>query len=163
MSIGARSLKRPAVPSGGVTDAIDKAIVRLLQEDGRMSYADLGPAVGLSPAAARQRVRGLLEAGVMQIVAVTDPISLGFEMQALVGFRIQGDLDAVASEIGKFDEVSYVVITTGRFDVIAEIVTEDNDHFLRVLNEIRKLEGVGSSEAFTYLRLHKQSYDWGTR
>lgn len=128
-----------------------------------MSYADLGPAVGLSPAAARQRVLALLDSGAMQIVAVTDPISLGFEVQALVGFRVQGDLDEVANEIGKLAEVSYLVITTGRFDVVSEIVAEDNDHFLRVLNRIRNLPGVESSEAFTYLRLQKQSYDWGTR
>jgi Lrp/AsnC family transcriptional regulator for asnA, asnC and gidA len=163
MTIGSRSVKRGVTPPSVVTDAIDKAIIRLLQEDGRMSYADLGPAVGLSAAAARQRVLALLEGGAMQIVAVTDPISLGFEVQAMVGFRVQGHLEEVAAEIAKITEVAYLVITTGRFDLLAEIVAEGNDHFLRVLNRIRNLPGVESSEAFTYLQLQKQSYDWGTR
>lgn len=128
-----------------------------------MSYADLGPAVGLSPAAARQRVLALLESGVMQIVAVTDPIKMGFQVQAMVGFRVNGDLEAIAAEIGRLPEVAYLVITTGRFDLLAEIVAEDNDHFLQVLTSIRSLSVVEASEAFTYLRLEKQSYDWGAR
>ena len=144
-------------------DEIDKAIIRHLQEDGRMSYADLGPAVGLSPAAARQRVLALLETGVMQIVAVTDPIKMGFPVQAMVGFRVSGDLESIAGEIGRLPEVDYLVITTGRFDLLAEIVAEDNDHFLRILRTIRSLPEVEASEAFTYLRLEKQSYDWGAR
>lgn len=117
--------------------------------------------VGLSPAATRQRVLHLSETGVIQIVAVTDPISLGFDIQAMVGFRITGDLDGVASRIADKREVDYLVITTGRFDLIAEIVCESTEHFLEVLNEIRSIDGVHSSEVFTYLRLEKQSYDWG--
>ena len=163
MTVTPRSLRvaNDTVLSG--LDEIDKAIIRHLQEDGRMSYADLGPAVGLSPAAARQRVLALLETGVMQIVAVTDPIKMGFPVQAMVGFRVSGDLESIAGEIGQLPEVDYLVITTGRFDLLAEIVAEDNDHFLRVLSSIRSLPEVEASEAFTYLRLEKQSYDWGAR
>jgi Lrp/AsnC family transcriptional regulator for asnA, asnC and gidA len=162
MTAGARQLRgRERGPLE--LDQIDKAIIRHLQADGRMSYADLGPAVGLSPAAVRQRVRTLLEAGAMQIVAVTDPIRLGFEIQAMVGFRVQGDLESVAAEIAGLVEVSYLVITTGRFDLLAEIVAEDNEHLLEVLSRIRSIPSVEASEAFTYLRLTKQSYDWGTR
>lgn len=163
MTVTVRSLRIANDKTALVLDEIDKSIIRHLQGDGRMSYADLGPAVGLSPAAARQRVLALLEAGVMQIVAVTDPIKMGFRVQAMVGFRVNGDLEAIAAEIGRLPEVDYLVITTGRFDLLAEIVAEDNDHFLQVLSSIRSMPVVEASEAFTYLRLEKQSYDWGAR
>ena len=163
MTVTVRSIHRAKDNTVLVLDEIDKSIIRHLQEDGRMSYADLGPAVGLSAAAARQRVLALLEAGAMQIVAVTDPIKMGFAVQAMVGFRVNGDLEAIAAEIGQLPEVDYLVITTGRFDLLAEIVAENNDHFLQVLSSIRSMPAVEASEAFTYLRLEKQSYDWGAR
>jgi Lrp/AsnC family transcriptional regulator for asnA, asnC and gidA len=144
-------------------DDIDKAIIRHLQEDGRMSYADLGPLVGLSPAATRQRVLHLIDEGIMQIVAVTDPTRIGFDIQAMVGIRVLGDLDGVAKALAAMDEVDYLVITTGRFDLMAEVVATSTEHFFRTVNAIRGLTGVQSSEAFTYLRLEKQSYDWGAR
>lgn len=144
-------------------DEIDKAIIRHLQEDGRMSYADLGPLVGLSPAAARQRVLNLVDNRVMQIVAVTDPTRLGFPIQAMVGFQVIGELETVSARMAQLAEVDYLVITTGRFDILAEIVATSPDHFLRTINAIRCMEGVQSSEVFTYLRLEKQSYDWGVR
>ena len=141
----------------------DKAIIDHLQTDGRMPYAKLGPLVGLSPAAARQRVLALTASGVLQIVAVTDPISLGFGTQAWVGIAVTGDLDEAADAIASIDETDYVVVTTGRFDVMAEIVAEDNDHLLGVMNLIRSLECVRSTEVFTYMKLVKQTYNWGTR
>ncbi len=144
-------------------DEIDKGIIRHLQEDGRMSYADLGPLVGLSPAAARQRVIHLIESGIMQIVAVTDPIKLGFDSQAMVGLRVVGDLKTVADRLASIPEIDYLVITTGRFDLLAEVVATTSDHFLETVNTIRSTKGVQASEVFGYLRLEKQSYDWGTR
>lgn len=144
-------------------DDIDKAVIRRLQEDGRMSYAELGPLVGLSPAAARQRVIHLIDSGVMQVVAVTDPTRLGFDIQAMVGFQVTGDLEEIAGRLAQIPEVEYLVITTGRFDFLAEILATTTDHFLSVLNSIRSMPGVASSEVFTYLRLEKQSYDWGVR
>lgn len=146
-----------------ILDDTDKAIVDHLQTDGRMPYAKLGPLVGLSPAAARQRVLALTASGVMQVVAVTDPISLGFGTQAWVGIAANGNLDEAASAIASVDEADYVVVTTGRFDVMAEIVAEDNDHLLEVMNTIRSLECVRSTEVFTYMKLVKQTYNWGTR
>lgn len=146
-----------------ILDDTDKAIVDHLQTDGRMPYAKLGPLVGLSPAAARQRVLALTASGVMQVVAVTDPISLGFGTQAWVGIAASGNLDEAASAIASVDEADYVVVTTGRFDVMAEIVAEDNDHLLEVMNTIRSLECVRSTEVFTYMKLVKQTYNWGTR
>jgi Lrp/AsnC family transcriptional regulator for asnA, asnC and gidA len=150
---------RPTV----VLDDIDKAIIRELQLDGRAPYARLGPAVGLSQAAVRQRVQRLIETGVMQVVAVTDPLTLGFGLQAMVGVTVDGDLREVAAELAKADEVSYVVVTTGRFDLLVEVVCRDNQHMLSVVNDvIRSLPSVRSTETFTYLYLEKQTYSWGT-
>lgn len=143
-------------------DDTDKAIIDHLQSDGRMPYAKLGPLVGLSPAAVRQRVLALTTSGVMQVVAVTDPISLGFGVQAWVGVSVRGDLDTAANAIAAIEETDYVVVTTGRFDVMTEIVCEDSDHLMEVLNQIRSLQSVRSTEVFTYIKLVKQTYNWGT-
>lgn len=145
-------------------DPVAKAIIEQLQEDGRRSYAAMGKAVGLSEAAVRQRVQKLLDAGVVQIVAVTDPVQVGFARQALIGVRTSGDLNAVAERMSELPEVDYVVITAGSFDLIVEVVCEDDEHLLDLLSHrIRNVEGVTGTETFVYLKLHKQRYDWGTR
>jgi Lrp/AsnC family transcriptional regulator for asnA, asnC and gidA len=147
-----------------VIDEIDKVIIRALQVDGRMSYAQLAPAVGLSQAATRQRVHRLLECGVMQIVAVTDPLKLGFKIQALVGLSADGDLRALAAQIARMPEVDYLVNTAGRFDLMLEIVCESVNDLQSLINErLRPLPGVRHVEAFVYLELVKESYDFGTR
>lgn len=145
-------------------DPVAKAIIEQLQEDGRRSYAAMGKAVGLSEAAVRQRVQKLLDTGVVQIVAVTDPVQVGFSRQALIGIRTHGDLNAVAERLSQLPEVDYVVITAGSFDLIVEVVCEDDEHLLDLLSrQIRNVEGVTGTETFVYLKLHKQRYDWGTR
>ena len=148
----------------GPLDDIDKAIIRALQVDGRMPYAKLGPAVGLSQAAVRQRVQRLIESGVMQVVAVTDPLTVGFSLQAMIGVRAEGDLRRVAERLSEVPEVDYVVITSGGFDLLCEVVCEDTDELLTLLNDvIRTMDGVTTAEVFTYLHLQKQTYSWGTR
>lgn len=145
-------------------DEIDKAVIRELQVDGRLSYAQLGPLVGLSQAAVRQRVQRLIDRGVMQVVAVTDPQMLGFNVQALVGLRVEGNVRAVARSIADLAEVDYVVVSAGRFDVLAEVVCEDNEQLLNLVNDVLRAQpGVRSAEVFTYLHLEKQTYSWGTR
>ena len=145
-------------------DDVSKQLVEELQRDGRRSYAALAKTVGLSEAAVRQRVQRLIDSGVMQVVAVTDPLQVGFSRQAMVGVRADGDLVEVADALGKIDEVDYVVITAGSFDILLELVCEDDDHLLRVLSDrIRVLPGVRDTETFVYLRLAKQTYAWGTR
>lgn len=147
-----------------VLDDIAKRIIEQLQKDGRRSYAAIAKDVGLSEAAVRQRIQRLLEAGVMQIVAVTDPLMLGFRRQAMVGVRAEGDLREVAERLAKLDEIDYVVLTAGSYDVLLEVIAEDDDHLLRVVNElIRQVPGVRTTEIFMYLRLEKQTYSWGTR
>lgn len=145
-------------------DAVSLAIIEQLQEDGRRPYAAIGKAVGLSEAAVRQRVQKLLDQGVMQIVAVTDPLTVGFRRQAMVGVNVEGDLEPVADALAALDEVEYVVLTAGSFDLLVEIVCEDDDHLLEMINKrIRALPGVRSTETFVYLKLRKQTYTWGTR
>ncbi|MFC7308744.1 Lrp/AsnC family transcriptional regulator [Streptomyces monticola] len=145
-------------------DAVSLAIIEQLQEDGRRPYAAIGKAVGLSEAAVRQRVQKLLDQGVMQIVAVTDPLTVGFRRQAMLGITVEGDLDPVADALTAMQEVEYVVLTAGSYDILAEVVCEDDDHLLEVINKrVRSLPGVRSTESFVYLKLKKQTYMWGTR
>lgn len=145
-------------------DATSKAIIEQLQVDGRASYAEIGRVVGLSEAAVRQRVQKLTDAGIMQIVAVTDPMRLGFHRQAMLGIRVSGNMRAVADRLAELSEVTYVVLSAGSFDILAEIVCEDDEDLLELLNErVRAIEGVASTETFVYLQLTKQQYDWGTR
>ena len=154
----------PPVRAGAVIDDVDKALVELLQQDGRLPYTKLAGEVGLSEAAVRQRVQRLIESGVVQIVAVTDPMTLGFRRTAMIGLQVEGDLRAVADVMAALTEISYVVVVSGSFDLLAEAVCEDDDHLLELLNDkIRSIPGVRSTETFTYLRLYKQTYAWGTR
>jgi Lrp/AsnC family transcriptional regulator, regulator for asnA, asnC and gidA len=147
-----------------LTDDIGRRLIEELQRDGRRSYAALAKTVGLSEAAVRQRVQRLIESGVMQVVAVTDPMQVGFARQAMIGLRVSGDLTAMADALAEIDEVDYVVITAGSFDLLLEVVCEDDDDLLRLLSErIRSLPGVRETETFVYLKLTKQTYSWGTR
>jgi len=150
-------------PSGGLDD-LSKAIIEHLQADGRRSYAAIAKSVGLSDAAVRQRVQRLLDSEVMQIVAVTDPLQLGFTRQAMVGIRAEGDTQLVADRLADLSEVDYVVTTAGSFDLIIEVVCEDDAELLDLVSRrIRTLPGVVSTETFVYLKLNKQHYNWGTR
>lgn len=145
-------------------DTVAKAIIEQLQADGRRSYAEIAKAVGLSEAAVRQRVQRLTESGVLQIVGVTDPMQLGFTRQAMIGIRCSGDTRSVAAQLGAIDSISYVVLTAGSFDLLAEVVCESDDELIALLNSaIRTIDGVQSTETFVYLKLHKQLYNWGTR
>jgi len=149
--------------NGTLLDSTAKRIIEQLQADGRRSYAEIGKAVGLSEAAVRQRVQRLRDAGIIQIVAVTDPLLMGFRRQAMIGIRCGGDLDAVAGRLGELGGVEYVVLSAGSFDILVELVCEDDDGLLAALNEIRADPDVVSTESFVYLKLHKQTYSWGTR
>ncbi|MBG7604826.1 MAG: Lrp/AsnC family transcriptional regulator [Actinobacteria bacterium] len=145
-------------------DRVDKAIIHELQLDGRMPYTELSRRVGLSQPATRQRVNRLIDRGSMQVVAVTDPSTLGFDYPAMVGVDVDGDIVEIADRLAQLEEVSYLIITAGRYDILAEVVCSDADHLLRFVNEqIRPLAGVSSVELFNYLRLVKQTYTWGTR
>jgi Lrp/AsnC family transcriptional regulator, regulator for asnA, asnC and gidA len=146
-----------------VLDNVSKQIIEQLQQDGRRSYAAIGKAVGLSEAAVRQRVQRLIEVGAMQIVAVTDPLTLGFLRQTMIGIRCSGELERVADHLADMDEIDYVVITAGSFDLLIEVVCENDDQLLEILSRVRSIPSVTTTETFVYLKLCKQTYSWGTR
>jgi len=143
---------------------VSKAIIEQLQHDGRQSYAAIGKVVGLSEAAVRQRVQRLIDGGVMQVVAVTDPLQLGFARQAMIGIRVHGPLEEVADILAEMEEVSYIVVTAGTFDLLVEAVCESDDHLLELVSrKIRAIPSVEWTETFMYLKLRKQTYSWGVR
>jgi Lrp/AsnC family transcriptional regulator, regulator for asnA, asnC and gidA len=144
-------------------DEISRRIIEQLQHDGRRSYAAIGKAVGLSEAAIRQRVQRLQEAGILQIVAVTDPLTLGFTRQAMIAVKCEGDLQLAADSLAAIEEIEYVVLTAGSFDLLCEVVCEDDDHLLDVLSQVRNVPTVTSTETFVDLKLRKQTYSWGVR
>ncbi len=145
-----------------VVDEVDRRIIAELQRDGRKPYTQIAPVVGLSEAAVRQRVQRLVDSRVMQVVAVTDPRVLGFGRQAMIGFKVQGDTRSVADALAAMPEVEYVVLTGGSLDLLAEVVVESDDRLVELLNDkIRVLPGVRETETYLYLRIHKETYDWG--
>ncbi len=145
-------------------DAIDKLLIRELQIDGRKPYTQLAKVAGLSEAAIRQRVQRLIDGQVMQVVAVTDPLSLGLRRAAMIGIRVEGDLRTAARKLAEYEEVVYVVLTAGTVDILAEVVVEDDEALLELLNDrIRTIPGVVGTETSMYLSIEKQTYQWGAK
>jgi len=159
------SPQSPAPPAAPVVlDDVDKRLIEALQRDGRLPYTQLAQEVGLSEAAVRQRVRRLVDTGVTQIVAVTDPMTLGFRRMAMVGIRVDGDTRETAEAVAALPQINYLVIVAGSYDLLVEVVCENDDDLLELLNgELRRIPGVRSTETFTYLRICKETYTWGTR
>ncbi|MFJ5921142.1 Lrp/AsnC family transcriptional regulator [Kitasatospora sp. NPDC092948] len=144
-------------------DEIDRAILRELQVDGRIPYAELGPKVGLSPSAARQRVQRLIDAKAVQVVGVTDPMTMGRQSMALLGLRVDGDPRAVADELSRHEEVVYAVLTAGSFDLFVEVVCDRPNDLLDFVNDVvRTVEGVVSVENFPYFAIHTHRFLWHT-
>ena len=154
---------RGAVSPARPLDPLDRTIIEALQKDGREPFRRIAAAAGVSEATVRARYARLCEDGILQVTAVTNPLGLGFEAEALIGIRTSGSPEAVADELARWDEADYVVITAGRFDVIVEVLCVDRRHLLDVTTRIRALDGVHSTESFLYLELWKQLYDWGAR
>ena len=144
---------------------LDKRIIEHLQQDGRRPFTQIATELGVSEAAVRARTNRLVERGILQIVGVTDPLKLGFHQQAMIGIRCERDrLIDVADAVAAFPEVDYVVITSGTYDLLIETVCEDNEALLNFLTgRLRRIEGVRETETFVYLRMVKQTYQWGTR
>ena len=146
-------------------DDLDKAIIKALQLDGRRPYAQIGRELKVPEATVRQRAERLITRGIVQVVGVTDPLAMGFGQPAFIGLHVDAaHLDDIAERVAALDEVTYVVITAGRFDMICEVVCEDNEHLLRVLaDQLATIDGVRGSETMVELRFVKESYRWGTR
>ena len=149
--------------NGQHLDDTDRAIIELLQADGRMPFTKVAAEVGLTEGAIRQRVQRLTDAGVMQIVAVTDPMSLGVRRVAMVGARVAGDAEATAEALGAMEEVEYLVATTGRYDLMFAVVADDDAHLLQLLSSLRQRPDIVEAEAFVCLKLFKQTFSWGAR
>jgi Lrp/AsnC family transcriptional regulator for asnA, asnC and gidA len=144
-------------------DELDRRIIEALQENGRESFRRIGAQLGVSEATIRNRYARLRDGGVLQVTGVTNPLGLGFEAQAMLGVKTNGPPELVADAIAAWREADYVVITAGQFDLLVELVCTDRHHLLDVINRVRALEGVVSTESFVYLDLWKQLYNWGTR
>lgn len=161
------SAKRPAArPSGRPStelDQIDRSIIEHLQRDGRMPFTKLGTAVGLSEAAVRQRVQRLLDAEVMQVVAVTNPLWLAGRRMAMIGVKVSGPVQPLADQIQQLDGVEYLVVTAGSFDLLCEAVVADDAALLELTNRLRSIDGVAGTETMVYLDLVKQTFQWGAR
>jgi Lrp/AsnC family transcriptional regulator for asnA, asnC and gidA len=158
---------RTIQPSGRrpVLDDLDKAIIKALQQDGRRPYAQIGRALSVPEATVRQRAERLIQRGVVQIVGVTDPLAMGFQQPALIGLKVEaGRLNEIADRIAALDEVTYLVVTAGRYDLVCEVVCEDNEHLMRVLTDrFADIGGIRSTETLVELRFVKESYQWGAR
>ena len=157
-----------SIQQGGrrpILDDLDKAIIQCLQLDGRRPYAQIGRQLKVPEATVRQRAERLISRGVVQVVGVTDPLAMGFQQPALIGLKVDpGKLAEIADQIAALDEVTYVVITAGRYDLFCEVVCEDNEHLLRVLTDrFAGIDGIRSTETLVELRFVKESYQWGTR
>jgi Lrp/AsnC family transcriptional regulator for asnA, asnC and gidA len=150
--------------SRGGLDLLSKRIIEQLQQDGRRSYAAIARAVGLSEAAVRQRVQRLLDERIIQIAAVTDPNAIGFHRMALLGVKVEGEIRRVADKLSSLEEAEYVVICGGQFDILVELVCEDDEHLLRTIDDsVRTIPGVTGTETFIYLKVAKETYQWGIR
>jgi Lrp/AsnC family transcriptional regulator for asnA, asnC and gidA len=153
------------VSGGGraALDDADRTIIELLQADGRMPFTRVAAEVGLSEGAIRQRVQRLTDAGVIQIVAVTDPLSLGMRQVALIGVRVTGDVEATAEALAAMPEVEYLVATAGRYDAMFEVIVDDHDHLMRLLSTLRSRADISEAESFVCLKVFKQTFSWGAR
>jgi Lrp/AsnC family transcriptional regulator, regulator for asnA, asnC and gidA len=158
---------RSLTTAGGrpLLDDLDKAIIKALQLDGRRPYAQIGRELKVPEATVRQRAERLISRGIVQVVGVTDPLAMGFGQPAFIGLHVEAArLEEVAEAVAALDEVTYVVVTAGRFDMICEVVCEDNEHLLRVLSDqLATIKGIRSTETMVELRFVKESYRWGTR
>ena len=143
-------------------DELDRKIIEALQDNGRESFRRIAGRLGVSEGTIRARYARLTSEGILQVVAVTNPLGLGFD-QALVGVKTSGAPGEVADEIAQWPEADYVVVTAGRYDVVVEVVTESREELLELTNRMRALDGVVTTETFFYLEMWKQLYDWGTR
>ena len=144
-------------------DDVSKRIVELLQEDGRQPFVTIAREVGLSEAAVRQRVQKLIDGDVMQIVAVTDPLQLGFSHEAMVAISVASEAEAVADALAEIDEVDFIVLVAGSVDIMLEVVAADDEEFLALIQRIRDVVAPGTVRVHPYLKTHKQEYSWGVR
>lgn len=143
-------------------DQIDRVIIRQLQSDGRTSYTELGRQAGLSVPATRQRVQRLMQEGVLQVAAVTDPLALGYPVMALLGVRTSAAASEVAEQLAELDSVVYLVSTAGSYDLFVEVVCETMADLAKLIDDgFRSVSGVRHVESFPYFGIHVHRFTWG--
>ena len=140
-------------------------MVELLQEDGRLTVAQLARALGVTQVTARRKLKRLLADGIISVVATVDPFDVGYETPVIIGLKVQrGKLDAVAEQLSRLPQVRYVGASTGRVDLIIEVVTRTNQDLAAFLmNELSLIDGITDSETNLIIRIYKQSWDWAIR
>jgi Lrp/AsnC family transcriptional regulator, regulator for asnA, asnC and gidA len=143
-------------------DEVDQGIIEALQENGRTSFRGIAARIGVAEATVRARYGRLVRDGILQVTGVTNPLGLGFDAMAMLGVNTAGAPQPVADELSGWDETSYVVVTAGRYDVLAEVVCTDRRHLLELTTRVREIPGVVTTETFLYLQLAKQVFGWGT-
>jgi Lrp/AsnC family transcriptional regulator for asnA, asnC and gidA len=147
--------------SQDVDDPINQKIISLLNENGRRSFTEMSTLLDISEAATRQRVNKLVQSGVIRIVGIPNPLTLGYARKAMIGIRHRGAVTELSEQLKLLPEVSKVVVTAGGFDVLIEVICEDDEHLVKLINEnIRALPGVQTTETFVYLQEEKQIYEW---
>ena len=142
------------------TDGIDLQIIDALRKDGRVAFAQIAEQLNVSPGMIRLRYNRLLEEGYLKVVAITNPLRMGFKTMAMIGIRAEGSkLLEVAEKISRLDEVIYLVISSGRFDLFAEVVCRDHEDLLRFITErLSTVDGVRETESFLHLKIAKEIY-----
>jgi Lrp/AsnC family transcriptional regulator for asnA, asnC and gidA len=158
---GADGLTRGPVRRPASLDDLDGRIIGALQANGRESFRAMASSFGVSEATIRNRYARLVESGALQVTAVTNPLGMGYDAQALLGITVDGPPERVADVLAQWPEAIYVVICAGRFDVLVELVSHDRRDLLELINRVRMLDGVTTTETFVYLDLIKQLFDWG--
>ncbi|GAA1325188.1 Lrp/AsnC family transcriptional regulator [Leucobacter albus] len=149
-------------PEPNDIDDIDRKLLSALQRDGRCGYAELGELVGLTAGGARRRVMRLEERGIIQIVGVTDPLKLGYRSMAMVGIVAQGDVEEIAAALNDLQNVVYVVIAAGQYDLLVEVIAEDQAAMFEAINhQVRKVPGVLRLETFPYYSIRTHRFGWG--
>ena len=141
-------------------DEIDHQVIEALQKDGRVAFAQIAEQLNVSPGMIRLRYNRLVDQGYLKVVAITNPLRMGFRTMAMIGIRVDGSkLLDVAEKISKLDEVIYMVISSGRFDIFAEVVCRDHEDLLRFITEkLSTVDGVRESESFIHLKIIKEVY-----
>lgn len=143
-------------------DRIDQKIIKILNKDGRTPFAQIAKQLGVSTGMIRQRYQRLVQGGVLQIVAITNPLLMGFAIMAQIGVKADVKrLEEIADEIAQFEEVVYLVLLTGSYDLHVEVVCRDKAHLLNFLTKkLHAVSGVKEAETFMYLRIAKENYGW---
>jgi Lrp/AsnC family transcriptional regulator for asnA, asnC and gidA len=159
--VGSGGLSRGAIGRPASLDDLDGRLIAALQDNGREKFRALAGQLGCSEATVRNRYARLVDSGVMQVTAVTNPLGMGYDAMAMLGITVDGPPELLADQLATWQEAIYVVVVAGRFDVLVELVSRDRRDLLELITRVRTLEGVTTTETFVYLDLAKQLFDFG--